>query len=202
MRSAKPIIGILSLGLILAVAAGCGESVVDGHTRPLITSINGGMTLQSDVFVADSTMEAGGYIPEDGTTLIFSNPPAQKFLELTPTDPYGNFVITEYTITYEILHRLPNDAPFSSGTLPPVSGALQLSIPVGGEVETFIIIMPAALKLENPIQDLLPGGQVVAGQLIVRADITFAGHESGSTDIKLLTGSITVLVANYGDEDT
>ena len=201
MRSAKPLLGILTLGLAMALFGGCGDNVLDGHTRPTLNSINGGMPLQSDVFVVDTTLVSGGTIPEDGVNLVFSNPPSQKFLELTPADSYGIFIIDEYTITYEVLHRLPSGAFFSSGTLPPISGAMQLAIPVNTEVETFLIVMPAALKFQAPIVDIMPGGQVEYGQLIIRADLTFSGHESGDTQHKLIEGSLTVLVANYGDEE-
>ena len=32
----------------------------------------------------------------------FSNPPSQKFMDLTPDDPYANFVLDSYRIDYDI----------------------------------------------------------------------------------------------------
>ena len=201
MRSTKAVQAILVLAAALALAGGCGESIVDGHTRPALMDINEGMTLQADVFVSDTTMVGGGFIPEEGVTVTFSNQPSQQFLNLQANDPYGTFVLTEYTIVYEVLHRLPTGAFFSSGTLPPVSGAMHLEIPVNQQVETFLIVMPAALKYQAPISDILPGGQVPYGELILRAEMTFAGNESGDDRVRLIEGALTVYVANYGDED-
>jgi hypothetical protein len=201
MRGAKPFLGILTLGLAISLFGGCLDSVLDGHTRPMLVSINGGMPLQSDVFAADTTMAGGGGIPEDGVYMVFSNTPSQKFLTLTPADPYGIFIIDEYTIEYEVLHMLPTGAFFTSGTLPPISGTMHLALPVNSEVTTHLIIMPASLKLQPPIMDLMPGGAVPYGELIIDATITFSGHESGGTKNKLIQGSLTVLATDYGEEE-
>ncbi len=201
MRSIAAVSILLVLGLSAALVGGCGESAIDGHTRPAILAINGGAPIHADVFVVDTTLVSGGGIPEDLAVFRFANPPSQKFLDLTPDDPYGTFVLDSYTVSYEVVQELPGGGVFTQGELPTISGATHLALPVGMEVESVFILVPASLKMEFPVADLLPGGAAPAGELVVHAEITFTGHESGSDRVQLISGAATILFADYADED-
>lgn len=201
MRSTAALILILTASLGLAMSGGCGQNTIDGHTRPTLLSINGGAPLHSDVFVADTTMIGGGYIPQDAAEFRFSNPPSQKFLDLSPEDPYGIFIIDSYTVRYEVIAMLDGEGSFSEPNLPTLSNPIHIAIPVNSEVLTSLVLSPASLKFENPIVDIMPGGTAPNGELVVRADITFTGHEQGSDRTQLLEGAATILFADYADED-
>lgn len=200
MRSSAAfiLIAIAALGLAFN---GCGENAVEGHTRPTLLSINGGAPLHADVFVEDSTMAGGGYIPEESVEFVFANPPSQKFLDLTPDDPYGVFILDSYTVRYTVLQVLPTNSGFSDANLPTVSSPIHLGLPVNTEVTTALVLAPASLKLEPPILDLMPLGTVPYGEIVVQAEITFTGHEQGSERTRSFEATTTILFANYADED-
>ena len=201
MRSIAAVFSILLLSLGLALSSGCGESAIDGHTRPTILSINGGTPIVADVWVVDTTLVSGGGIPEELVPFVFTNPPSQKFLDLTPDDPYGIFILESYTVSYEVLHEFTGGGVFTPGTLPTISVPCHLALPVGAQVETEFVLSPASLKMEFPVASILPGGTAPAGELIVKAEITFTGHESGSDRSRTLSTAATILFADYADED-
>ncbi len=201
MRSSVALILFIAMGLSSALIEGCGKNVVDGHTRPTLLAINGGSPIHSDVFVVDTTLVSGGYIPQETAEFIFTNPPSQKFLDLSPEDPYGIFIIDAYTIRYEVLQELDGGGNFSTANLPVISNATHIAIPVNSEVTTSLVLAPASLKFEDPIVDLMPGGMAPNGELVVRAEVIFTGHEQGSDRVQVLEGMATVLFANYADDD-
>ncbi len=202
MRNSAAYFLVLVTAIALALSGGCGTNAIEGHTRPTLMSINGGAPLHSDVFVFDSTLVGGGYIPQEAVEFTFSNPPSQKFMDLAPEDPYGTFIIDSYTVRYEVLLELTGGpgADFTSGELPVITNPVHIALPVDSDVMTSLVIAPGALKLESPIVDLMPGGTAPNGELVVRAEITFTGHEQGSTNVQSLEGSTTILFANYADE--
>ena len=130
MRSSAAFILIAIAGLGLSLSGGCGENTIDGHTRPTLLSINAGAPLHADVFVEDTTLAGDGYIPEESVEFVFSNPPSHQFLDLDPSDPYGTFIITSYTVSYEVLELLPSGASFSTPGLSTVSLPMNLALPV------------------------------------------------------------------------
>ncbi|MBM4117469.1 hypothetical protein FJ251_06935 [bacterium] len=202
MRSSAAFILIAVAALGLALSGGCGENAIEGHTRPTLLSINGGAPLHADVFVEDTTVTGGGYIPEESVEFVFANPPSQRFLDLTPDDPYGVFILDSYTVRYEVLQMLPTGSGFSEANLPAVSAPIHLGLPVNAEVTTALVLAPASLKLEPPILDLMPGtGTVPYGEVVVQAEITFTGHEQGSNRSQSFEAVTTILFANYADED-
>lgn len=202
MRSSAAFTLIAAAGLVLAFSGGCGTNTVEGHTRPTLLSINGGAPLHADVFVVDTTITSGGYIPEESVEVIFTNPPSHQFMDLDPSDPYGTFVITAYTVRYEVLHMLDGgNGSFSTPNLETITQPMHLSLPVNGTVTTALVLAPASLKFEPPVLDLMPGGTAPNGEVVVRAEITFMGHEQGSDNIQSIDGETTILFANYADED-
>lgn len=201
MRSSAAFIFIAIAALGLAFSGGCGENAVEGHTRPTLLSINGGAPLHADVFVVDTTLAGGGYIPEEAVEFVFTNPPSQKFLDLTPDDPYGVFILDSYTVRYEVLQMLPTGSGFSEANLPAVSSPIHLGLPVNSQVTTALVLAPASLKLEPPLLDLMPMGTVPYGEVVVQAEITFTGHEQGSDRSQSFEAVTTILFANYADED-
>ncbi|MCP4549067.1 MAG: hypothetical protein GY835_21635 [bacterium] len=201
MRIFAATVCFIVLGLSLALMGGCGDSIMDGHTWPTLISINEGIPVYSDVWVVDTTLAGGGYIPQEAVTFKFTNSASQRFLDITPDDPYGNFILTSFTISYEVVQYLDAGGVITPGTLPTVSGAMNLVLPVGSEVETSMMIAPAAIKLENPVLSLFPGGAAPAGEVIVVAEVLFLGHEQGSDHVQEVSGGTTILFANYGDED-
>ncbi len=202
MRSSAAFILIAAAGLGLALSGGCGSNTIDGHTRPTVLAINGGAPLHADVFVVDTTVAGGGYIPEESVEVVFSNPPSHQFMDLDASDPYGTFIIDSYTVRFEVLHLLDGgNGSFSTPNLPPISTPIHLSLPVNSTVTTALVLAPASLKFEPPILDLMPGGTAPNGEVIVQAEITFTGHEQGSDRVQSIDGGTTILFANYADED-
>ncbi len=203
MRSSVALILIFALGLSSAFIGGCGKNVVDGHTRPTLLAINGGSPIYADVFVVDTTLVSGGYIPTESAEFTFTNPPSQKFLDLSPEDPYGISIIDSYTVRYEVVLMLNggDEEAFSTPNLPVISNATHIAIPVNTEVTTSLVLAPASLKYEDPIIDLMPGGVAPNGELVVRVEVLFTGHEQGSDRTQVLEGMATVLFANYADEE-
>ncbi|MCB9515051.1 MAG: hypothetical protein R3C71_00885 [Candidatus Krumholzibacteriia bacterium] len=201
MRSTAAYSLIAVAALTLALSSGCGQNTIEGHTRPTLLSINAGQPLHADVFVSDTTLVGMGYIPEETVEVVFSNPPSQAFLDMTPDDPYGNFVFTAATIRYEVLQLLEGGGSFSTPNLPTVSIPMHLTIPVGTEMTTSLVLAPASIKLEAPIVDIMPGGTAPNGEAVVRAEIIFTGHEQGSDRDQIIEASTTILFADYADEN-
>ncbi len=200
MRNSVALILFLAMGLSSALIEGCGKNVVDGHTRPTLLSINGGSPIHSDVFVADTSMAGGGYIPQESAEFIFTNPPSQKFLDLSAEDPYGVFIIDAYTIRYEVLQEFDGGGFFSVANLPVISNVTHIAIPVNSVVTFSIMLASASMKYEDPIIDLMPGNSAQFGELVVSAEIVFTGHEQGSDRVQVLEGMTTILFANYADD--
>ena len=142
MRNSSALLLIIVTIVALAMSGGCGTNAIEGHTRPTLMSVNGGAPLHADVFVFDSTLVGGGYIPQDAVEFSFTNPPSQKFIELTPEDPYGTFIIDSYTIRYDVLLELTGGpgGSFSSGDLPVVTNPIHIALPVNSEVMTSLVI--------------------------------------------------------------
>jgi hypothetical protein len=203
MRKFSTPVIISLLSLTLAVFIGCGDSPIDGHTTPSLVTINGGIPIYSDVWVVDTTLASGGSVPQESALFIFRNTPTHSFLDLAPEDPHGTFIIESYTITYELIQMIaPPQNTFTPGEFESFTASCHLSLPVNSEVETTLLMIPFAMKLDFPIIDLFPENSAPAGELIVRADIVFTGHESGSDKIRTLEGSATIIFANFADEDS
>jgi hypothetical protein len=202
MRSSAAFILIAVAGLGLSLSGGCGSNAIDGHTRPTLQSINGGAPLHADVFVVDTTVAGMGYIPEESVEVVFTNPPSHQFMDLDESDPYGTFIVDAYTVRYVVQHMLDGgNGSFSEADLPSISQPMHLALPVNSTVTTALVLAPAMLKFEPPIGDLMPGGTAPNGEVVVRAEITFTGHEQGSDRVQSIEGATTILFANYADED-
>lgn len=201
MRSTAAYFLIAVAALALAMSSGCGQNTIETHTRPVVLSINGGAPLHADVFVVDTTYAGGGYIPQETAEFVFSNPPSQNFIDLSPEDPYGTFIIESYTIRYEVIQLLDGGGSFSTPDLPTISNPIRISLPVNATVTTALVLAPASLKFENPIVDIMPGGTAPNGEAVVAAEITFTGHEQGSDRNQLIEASTTILFADYADEN-
>lgn len=201
MRAIAVLGALLVLGLAAALVGGCGNSPIEAHTVPTLLSINGGAPVHADVWDVDTTLVSGGTIPEEAAVFLFSNPPSQEFLDISPEDPYGIFTITSYRIDYTILQVLSGGGVVPDATLPSLSGSMHLALPVGSETEVSLVLAPASLKMESPLIELFPDGSAPNGEIVVRADISFLGRENGQEFTRMLQGSATLLFANYADED-
>jgi hypothetical protein len=141
-------------------------------------------------------------IPQESVEIRFANPPSQQFLNLTPDDPYGNFVFDSFRIDYAITQFLPSAEGFDfAATLPSITGGMHVTVPVGSEVTMGFVLAPAALKMMPPVSDILPGGSAQMGELVAEVTVFFTGHEQGSDRQVVLTAKATVLFADYADED-
>jgi hypothetical protein len=179
-------------------AGGCAD---DTSTRSVVTvvSINGNMPLQSDVRGNgfDPMDPSDDTITDDIVEVTLANYPHDKALNLVPGMPFGDVIFTEYNVTFM---RGDGNGPAPA----PFSGAMYLKVPnaqsqpIGYIPPTgYILLVPAALKIESPLNDLAYGG----GQINATACVELIGRETTSKDVVKVEATLNVSFANYVDED-
>ena len=174
----KRFIAVLTVA-VLALAA-CDDAPESGRTILSILDFNGGSPVQSDVVFNDGTNPP--YIVEDIVPVTFVARPYNSFITGTTHD---RVVVDRYHITWERTDG-------GTGALQPRDEAASILVQMGQETEAFIRIVTWGDK-DGPILSPLQGG---AGVVSMRADITFYGHEVGTTEDIELSTSVSV---NFAD---
>lgn len=190
MRLNRALTAVLGLGLVFFL--GCGDS--DGNPRSELTvvSLNAGLNtnfqpLLSDLINLgqDKVPSQDDFIVEDTVPFSIRNDPRSDLLVLDPEGPFGRVTINRYTVEFQ--------APES---LEGFEGHMHLEVPTGREIGGAITVVPAQMKISEPLVSFLMAGQ----ELLATATITFYGVEANSGAEISTAASISVHFANWDDD--
>lgn len=191
---------IILLGVALAallVATSCNPIENATQSAQLLTVMSvmgvdqGGKPaswLASDVVDTSKGIEL---VSSDSASATVRNTP----LDTNPvggTSQWGDVQMTRYVVTFS----RPNGASQPGVDVPfPIEGALNVTIPVNGEVTFGFLIVPYTAKLDPPLIQLKGGGD----QIEVIAKIEFFGHDLSTRDVKT-TGYLTIFFSDWYNE--
>lgn len=193
-------VGLGLLASVLAVAAGCSDTVREGRSPAylIVQSLDAAPgaddgdfsnQLQSDVATKGSVFEDLGR--------------ATFRLGLRDIGPAGspsaptlnNFItVNRYVVSYRRTdgRNTPGvDVPYG------FEGAGTVTVGTADVAMTFVLVRAQA-KLEPPLRNLVGGGQ--SGGIGTIADVTFYGRDQTGNDVSV-TGSIAVQFADWADPD-
>jgi hypothetical protein len=132
----------------------------------------------------DKVPSGDDYVVEDAVTFVVSNNPVDENLSLKPGGAFGKVTLTHYKVEFE-----------SEEALPAFEGQLHLDIPTGMKAQGTIILVPAEMKIKEPLVSYLFAGS----ELMTSAKITFYGVEKTSEAEVSVTAALTVNFANWSD---
>jgi hypothetical protein len=193
-RDANSRAGVPSLGAALAVAAalalaGCSADYVENNEAPvllLITAINGGAQLDSDVRNGeDSTFVCENEVDVE-LTVMNKNPNA-------PTAPASAVQLDSYEVRYT-----RSDGRGVEGVDVPyrITGNLAASLGVGDELTIPIEVVRRQAKIDPPLTNIQQ-----TTILTVSARVTLFGKTISEKRVSA-TGTMQIDFADYGDDDT
>lgn len=179
----KRFLPLALVALILPVfLVGCDAENEQQRSVVTLWSMNCRAPAYSDV-VGDT-----GSISDTWVPVLFQNRPYNALVTTSPGAPHGEFIVTDYTIVWESLDGgavLPTRTEHTSFTIP--SGEIN-----GGYVRL--------VGLEDKTSAVLTPLQT-GGVRVMKANITFAGHEGGTERETEIAAGVTVEFANYVDDD-
>ena len=165
-------------GAAVAVIAGCDAEPEQQRSVVTVMSLNCNEPGVGDV-LSDS-----GSVADTWAAAIFQNRPYDPASFTEPGDPYGDFLITGYQIDWVGIN--------GGYALPPRQEATSFSIPSGEIGGANIRLVSLTEKLDPNVLAALP--------FTMLANITFVGHETGTTRDATVQASITVEFANYSPD--
>jgi hypothetical protein len=178
--------GFLPLALVLllmpAFIVGCDADNEQQRSVVTVYSMNCRAPVYSDVY-GDA-----GSISDTWVPVLFENRPYNALVTTEPGAPHGDFLVTQYTIRWESLD--------GGAVLDPRTEDTSFGIPSGEIHGGYIRIVGLEDKV-NPIVTPLR----TSGIRLMKANITFVGHESGTERETEITTSVTVELANFIDDD-
>ncbi len=165
-------------GAAVSVIAGCDAEPEQQRSVVTVMSLN-----CNEPGFADTQNDSLGYA-DTWAAAIFQNRPYDPASFTQPGTPYGDFLITGYQIDWVSINGGP--------VLPPRQEATSFSIPSGEIAGSNIRLVSLQEKIIADTTWPLP--------VIVLANITFVGHETGTTRDVTVQASITMEFANYSPD--
>jgi hypothetical protein len=195
------------VGVVLGVMAGCDNSGEQQRSVVVVRNVNGGAPVVVDVYEqGDDVYEPGttnpietdDFVPQAWLVVEFENSPYNTLVMTEPGAPHGDFLIDSYQIQWTRIDG-------GSMTIPPRTGSTSLVIP-SGDWRAVAILLVNYDEMRLPVLFNIRYNQVAAGdEVMMRADITFTGHEVGTereTEIPLsVSVSFADLVVATDDND-
>jgi hypothetical protein len=189
MRLRRTLVAVLGLGLVFVF--GCGDSEDSPRSVLTVVSLNGVLDadfqpLLSDLvnFGPDKVPSNDDFVIEDTVPFIVRNDPRSDILVLSPDGPFGRVTMNRYVVEFQSAEQLET-----------YEGRMHLEVHTGREIEGIITIVPAQMKIREPLLSYLMGGQ----ELLTTATITFYGVEANSGAEVKASGSLPVHFANWDD---
>ena len=170
----------LSALLLPALLIGCDADNEQQRSVVTVWSMNCRAPAYSDV---------GGVISDTWVPVLFENQPYNSLVTTQPGAPHGSFLITEYTIDWESLD--------GGGALPTRTEATSFSIPSGEINGGYVRLVDLAEKTGSILSPLAG----TSNTRLMKAHITFVGHESGTDRETEITSAVTVEFADFADDD-
>lgn len=171
----KSMVSVAILIVLLAMGIACENNEPEQHRSVVtVSSLNDGTPLVSDV-------ANGASITADVVPVEFYNRPYNGIIITNPDAPHGDFLITRYRIDW----TSPNGGP----VLPPYETATSISVASGTVDGGHILLVTYGNKANPPLSSIVG----TTTELQMTANITFFGHETGTTRETPVQASIGVL---------
>lgn len=173
--------------LLLLTAVSCNPVADDSRSALLvyITSINGGLPVESDVVSATGTVTPNLVVVRINSAL--KNPTAP-----VPQPGWGSVRLTSYSIAYtrpDGLNEPGVDVPF-----PLVGGLTEVIAAPGGTVNVSLPLVTRLAKVEPPLRSLWYGqGEL---EIVATAHISIQGEDFAGNAVRA-DGQVTVYFADY-----
>jgi hypothetical protein len=162
---AKRYIAIVA-ALTTLVLAACDDAPESGRTIVSVTSLNAGNPVQSDVVIDNGTDPA--YVTEDLIPVTFE---ARHYNDFITGTTHNQVIFDSYHVDW-------TRTDGGTGSLPSRDEACSIFVIVGDESSASIRLVTWADK-NGPVLSPLVASP---NQVGMRADITFTGHEVGTTE--------------------
>jgi hypothetical protein len=181
------------VALVALTLAGCTPNwATNGQADVvlLMTSINNGNPLQSDVRIST------GSVCSDFVPLRLEN----HFINpgITATGFRHDFTVFRYTVSYsraDGLNQVGVDVPF------PISGDLSREVTEESNATLELEVVRAQAKVEPPLSNLV-GGTGGAAIVTMFADITLYARTTTGSLLNPVSGTLQIDFADYGDTVT
>jgi hypothetical protein len=193
----------LGLGVALALmVSGCDRTGERNRSAVEIVSV-----AENGVFIAgmidagadrDPCAAQDNSIPAGHVPITLHNRPYNEFnTTVNDQSPYGLFHVTEITVEWvTAFGATPADAQAAFNALVPFNftSPYDVAVPIGDEVTFNALVVPLHMKSSAFFVDLLPvcAGGNAAPPFSATAQITLAGHDSGSEEIVYVQGAVMV----------
>ena len=193
-------VGLGLLASVLAVAAGCSDTVREGRSPAylIVQSLEAAPGAEDDAFSnqLQSDVATKGSVFEDLGRATFRLGLRDIGPAGSPSAPtLNNFItVNRYVVSYRRTDGRKQegvDVPYS------FEGAGTVTVGTADVAMTFVLVRAQA-KLEPPLRNLVGGGQ--SGGIGTIADVTFYGRDQTGNDVSV-TGSIAVQFADWADPD-
>lgn len=183
--------GLAILALVAVAAFGCNEAD-QNRIVVRVTSMNEGGPIFADV-VAINPADSSIYIPTDLTPVEFTNRPYSSSI-VDPGNFSLDFHVQRYVVRWRAVEGTPAGLDLGSYTH---TEATSFVVPFDGTGTFFASIVAVGMKTTPEFAALEFGGEI---PLI--ADIDFVGASAVEPDDEIIVrASISVIFANYGDDD-
>ena len=193
-------VGLGLLASVLAVAAGCSDTVREGRSPAylIVQSLDAAPGADDGDFSnqLQSDVATNGSVFEDLGRATFRLGLRDIGPAGSPSAPtLNNFItVNRYVVSYRRTdgRNTPGvDVPYG------FEGAGTVTVGTADVAMTFVLVRAQA-KLEPPLRNLVGGGQ--SGGIGTIADVTFYGRDQTGNDVSV-TGSIAVQFADWADPD-
>ena len=177
IRAMRYALALLAIAGAFAIGGCTDES--SRNTLTVVT-INDGNAFASDLLDESDTAQV--FIPVDNVEVTLGNIPNGGGTPISPGEPFGEIVVTGYTVTY------------NNGIYGTVTGGMNLRVPSGGTATGSIALSNLADKAALPLWTASTATATVrfTGYNYIN------GYRNG--DAVWAEATITVQVANFGDE--
>jgi hypothetical protein len=177
---------VAAVAIAVAILASCDNEPEQNRSVVSVASINDNTPLFSDVLDNGDSLTSTGddAIFPDVIPVVFYNRPYNAIAATSPGEPFGDFLITRYTVDWT---RTDGGSP----ALPPLDMGVSIQVPTGEFVEGSIILVTHGNKSGSPLVELQLGGQIS-----MNARIRFYGHEIGTERETEIESSLGVLFAD------
>jgi len=177
---------VAAMAVAVAIQVSCDNEPEQNRSVVSVASLNENAPLFSDVLDnGDSlTSPTDDAIYPDVIPVIFYNRPYNALATTAPGEPFGDFLITRYTVDWV---RTDGGSP----ALPPLDMGVSIQVPTGEFVEGAIVLVTHGNKSGSPLVELQLGGQIS-----MNAHIVFYGHEIGTERETEIEATLGVLFAD------
>ncbi|MCK4305079.1 MAG: hypothetical protein KAY24_12650, partial [Candidatus Eisenbacteria sp.] len=182
----KPAACMVRISIVLLTALACMgcEDQNAPRSRLLITRI---ADISTESYSYDyallSDVETYGSVFEDEIYLTVQNLPRSSLFSYSAGGPYGDAVLTRYTVEYEL----------EDEHIEPIAGGMHLVVPSGSETIARIVIVAAITKTLPPLNTLL----TELDEFFVTARITLYGYEESSNEALEAHAAMQIHFANW-----